>query len=229
MTLVTKATDASIDAASALYAPQISGQTAGEALDAFAPCYIKQSDGLIYMSNATNADEAAGLDGFTARAYAVGDSNVTLFGRGLKMRYATGMTPGAMLYIGATAGRLNDAVTTGDGAGVARVVSATVIRVIRDIPLSAVPDGSIVAADLANGAVTLAKAKVFFSTEQTGTGSAQNIAHGLGVTPTGILIAPTDLTPATVGSYVVTEGAHTSTNVVVTVTTSKKFKVIAWA
>ncbi len=70
---------------------------------------------------------------------------------------------------------------------------------------------------------------VFVSAEQTGTGSAQNIAHGLGVTPALVLVAPTDLTPATVGSYVVTEGAHDGINVVVTVTTSKKFKVIALA
>jgi len=70
--------------------------------------------------------------------------------------------------------------------------------------------------------------KVFVSTEQTGTGSAQNVAHGLGVTPTQVFVAPTDLTPATVGSYAVTEGTHTSTNVVVTVTASKKFKVMAF-
>jgi predicted RecA/RadA family phage recombinase len=70
---------------------------------------------------------------------------------------------------------------------------------------------------------------IFISAEQTGTGSAQNIAHGLGVVPSRVFVAPTDLTPSTVGSYVVTEGTHTITNVVVTVTTSKKFKVLALA
>lgn len=69
---------------------------------------------------------------------------------------------------------------------------------------------------------------IFVSTEQTGTGSAQNIAHGLGVTPTYVFLSPTDLAPATAGVYTVTEGTHTSTNVVVTVTASKKFKVIAF-
>jgi hypothetical protein len=131
MALITKASDGSLDAASAMYAPQRSGLTAGEALDALAPCVIK-SDGLVYMSNGTAADASAGFDGFTPRAYASGDSNVTLFGIGTKMRYATGLTPGAKLYIGATAGRLNDAATTGDAVGVAKVVTSTVIRVTRD-------------------------------------------------------------------------------------------------
>ncbi len=66
----------------------------------------------------------------------------------------------------------------------------------------------------------------FVSAEQTGTGSAQNVAHGLGVIPTAVLICPTDLTPATTGAFTVTEGTHTSTNIVVTVTTSKKFKAV---
>ena len=67
----------------------------------------------------------------------------------------------------------------------------------------------------------------FVSTQQTGTGSPQNIAHGLGRVPTQVLVAPTDTAPATVGAYTVTEGTHTSTNVVLTVTSGKKFKVLA--
>lgn len=77
--------------------------------------------------------------------------------------------------------------------------------------------------------VTAAKAKVFQSTEQTGTGAAQNIAHGLGAIPSIVLIIPTDTAPATVGQYTAVEGAHDVTNVVVTVTTGKKYKVFAWA
>ena len=132
MALVTKASDASIDAASAMYAPQVSGLQAGEALDALAPCYIKESDGLVYMSNGTAADEAASFDGFTAKAYASGDTNVTLIGVGLKMRYATGLTAGANYFIGATKGRLDTAATTGDAVGVVRAVTSTVVRVIRN-------------------------------------------------------------------------------------------------
>lgn len=132
MSLVTKATDASMDAASAMYAPQRSGLTAGEALDALAPCYIKESDGLVYMSNGTAANEAASFDGFAPKAYASGDTNVTLFGIGLKLRYATGLTPGANYYIAATAGRLDTAATTGDAVGIVRAITATVVRVLRD-------------------------------------------------------------------------------------------------
>lgn len=70
---------------------------------------------------------------------------------------------------------------------------------------------------------------VFKSTEATGTGSAQNIAHGLGVAPTLVIFYPSDTSVSTAGVYVVTEGVHTSTNVVVTVTTSKKFFAVAYA
>lgn len=67
----------------------------------------------------------------------------------------------------------------------------------------------------------------FVSSEQTGTGSSQNVAHGLGVVPKRVFVTYTDLTPATAGSVNVTYGTHTSTNVVVTVTSGKKFLVVA--
>ncbi len=67
----------------------------------------------------------------------------------------------------------------------------------------------------------------FVSSEQTGTGSSQNVSHGLGVVPKRVLVTYTDLTPATAGSVNVTYGSHTSTNVVVTVTSGKKFLVFA--
>jgi hypothetical protein len=66
----------------------------------------------------------------------------------------------------------------------------------------------------------------FKSTEQTGTGSPQNIAHGLGVVPSVVTIQPSNLTG---GVYVVVEGTHTSTNVVVTVTSGEKYLVVAYA
>lgn len=70
--------------------------------------------------------------------------------------------------------------------------------------------------------------QLFLSAEQTGTGAAQNVAHGLPATPTEIVLVPTDLTPATVGQYVGTLGTATATNVVATVTTGKKYRVLAW-
>jgi formylmethanofuran:tetrahydromethanopterin formyltransferase len=63
--------------------------------------------------------------------------------------------------------------------------------------------------------------KVFVAKQQAGTGASQNIAHGLGAVPAVVLAIPTD------GGTVV-YGTHTSTNVVVTVTSGKKFDVVAW-
>lgn len=68
---------------------------------------------------------------------------------------------------------------------------------------------------------------VFQSAELTGTGSAQNSAHGLGVVPRIVAVIPTDTSVSTAGVFVVTYGTHTTTNAVVTVTSGKKFMVIA--
>ena len=67
----------------------------------------------------------------------------------------------------------------------------------------------------------------FVSTEQTGTGSSQDIAHGLGVTPTKVLVSVTDNTASS--TFTVTEGAHDSTDVKITLTTGVKYKVLAMA
>jgi hypothetical protein len=91
-----------------------------------------------------------------------------------------------------------------------------------------VSDAAVGTAELIDGSVTVAKMSVFKSSEQTGTGSAQNVAHGLGVAPGLVMVYPTDTSPATAGAYAMTEGSHTSTNVVVTVTSGKKFKVVAF-
>ena len=77
-------------------------------------------------------------------------------------------------------------------------------------------------------AATAAKAGIFVSTEQIGTGAAQNIAHGLAGAPTKVLVSVTDDTAVDgTGGYTITEGAHDGTNVVVTVSLGVKFKVLA--
>jgi hypothetical protein len=67
----------------------------------------------------------------------------------------------------------------------------------------------------------------FKSTEQTATGSSQNIAHGLGYVPTKVIVFPTDTTGVALG-FVVTEGVHDATNVKITGTSGLKYKVVAF-
>jgi hypothetical protein len=84
--------------------------------------------------------------------------------------------------------------------------------------------GAVGTSQLAAGAVTKAKTAMFISTIQTGTGSSQSIAHGLGATPSAVFVSFTGST----ASQAVTEGTHTSTNCVLTVTSGATFKVQAW-
>lgn len=65
----------------------------------------------------------------------------------------------------------------------------------------------------------------FISTEQTGTGSAQNVAHTLGYVPALVFVLPTKV--ATAGDTFV-EGAHTASNFVMTVSTGSKFVIKAF-
>lgn len=135
MALVTVSAVAGLDASSGMYAPQISdglvaGADIGSSSQAITPCYIKASDGKVYPTDATAATEAARLAGFAARFAKTGEP-VTLFGIGTKFEYATGLTPGALLYLAATAGRLDTAATVGDAVGVAQAITATLIRVTR--------------------------------------------------------------------------------------------------
>lgn len=111
---------------------------AGEDLDAVSPCYIKLSDGKVYMSDGAASNEAAKFHGFTPRACLAGEP-VTLFGWGTRFKYGSGMTPGTTLYIAASdaytdPGNLQDSTSTGDTKGTAVVVSGTDIVVCRVDP-----------------------------------------------------------------------------------------------
>jgi hypothetical protein len=130
MALITRSSTASGDTTHLMKVPQISGDLyAGEALDPCAPCYIKASDGLVYMSNGTAVNEAARMMGFTARAVAVGQP-VTLYRIGARFGYGSALTIGALYFVAATAGRLDTAATTGGLVAVAEAISATDIQVI---------------------------------------------------------------------------------------------------
>jgi len=79
-----------------------------------------------------------------------------------------------------------------------------------------------------SGVIRATHLKHFLSAEQTGTGAEQAIAHGLGVVPALVMVYLTG-GPATYAAPAITEGAHTSTNVLVTVTSGWKYKVFALA
>ena len=138
MAHVTKVSTASLDAISGAKAVSISGLFAGEALDAVAPCYI-DSDGSVKMSvsSASAVVLASGSTwevkfvGFTADNVVSGEP-VTLFGKGSRFGYGTGMTPGTTLFSGSVAGTLSDSVVlTNDVNPLATVISATDVLVIR--------------------------------------------------------------------------------------------------
>ncbi len=161
MGLITRSANAGIDTISAQTAPQITGLYAGEDLDIAAPCYIKSIDGKVYMSNATAANEAAEVVGFTPRAVKSGEP-VTLFGKGVRFAYGSSLTPGDIYYVGATAGRLDSAATVGDAFGVAQAINTTDIRIVCDTkPLTSatIGAGTITVTELANDAVETAKIK----------------------------------------------------------------------
>lgn len=127
---ITRSAAPSMDASTGMFAPQITGSFyAGEALDSVAPCYIKAADGLVYMSDGTAADERAKFDGFTPKAYRVGDA-VTLFGVGARFRYGSALTPGQNMFISGTTGRLSDVATVGGTVAIARAINTTDIRVL---------------------------------------------------------------------------------------------------
>lgn len=129
MALITRSASAGPDVGSLQRAPQVAGDLyAGEALDPAAPCYVKASDGLVYMSNGTSNDAASKVKGFTPRAVAAGQP-VTLYGAGARFGYGSGLTPGAVYYVGATAGRLDTAATTGGLTPVAWALNTTDIVV----------------------------------------------------------------------------------------------------
>jgi hypothetical protein len=129
MALITIASDVSIDGNSV--ATRLSGLMAGEALLAGAPCRV-HTDGKVYMSITTSAAIATLSDfvGFAADAVESG-MPVTLFGKGARFNFASGMAVNKPLYCSATAGRLSDALILAGDSPVALSVSATDIVVTR--------------------------------------------------------------------------------------------------
>lgn len=133
MATITANTSITVDTVSAMRSPCLPaslGIVAGEALTGGAPCYVKASDGKAYHSNGTATGEAARVHGFAPRAYAAAEP-VTLYGEGCIFEYSTGMTPGAPIYLGGTAGTLANAATTGGTVPIAQALTATHIQIVR--------------------------------------------------------------------------------------------------
>lgn len=108
-------------------AHDISGKLAGEALAAGDLVYIK-SDGLLWKSNGTSANAAAQCAGMVLVATAVGEAASVYFD--VAIRYAAGsLTPGKQLFVSATAGKIDDAATTGGTAPIGVVLDATRILI----------------------------------------------------------------------------------------------------
>lgn len=129
----------------------------------------------------------------------------------------SGLAYGALVYLSDTAGKLADTPSTTNSVPVGMVVplsdsDITKVLYIRAFWVTPSTAGA-----------------VFVSAETTATGSAQNVAHGLGVIPRFVMVAPTDTSPSTAGVFTVSEGTHTTTNIVLTITANKKFKVLAFA
>ena len=98
---------------------------------------------------------------------------------------------------------------------------------VLQIDTDSIANNAVTGGKVSDQSIPYSKLALFISSEQTGIGSSQNVAHGLGSTPTKVFVAPTELPADLAAGYDVAEGAHDATNVKVTVTTGVKFKVFA--
>lgn len=130
MAAITKdATRVGMDAASGMFAGQVSGKIAGEAIAKGDACYIKGSDGKVYKAINTAANEAANVIGLAADAAEAGEA-VTCYSAPSIWDYANGtLTPGALIYLGAVAGGLDTAAGTGHPGALAHAIDQYRIRI----------------------------------------------------------------------------------------------------
>ncbi len=114
---------------------------------------------------------------------------------------------------GSTIFEVSDAGAVASGTVTANVVGNVTGNVTGDVT-----------GNVSGTAGALASGSTFTSTEQTGTGSAQNVAHGLGAAPR---IVWWSLSESDENAFDVAPGTHTTTNAVFTVTAGVKFFVFA--
>lgn len=131
MALVVKTTTPSFtqDTRTAGFAPPVTA-VAGETLAALDAVYMNTS-GEFIKADGTAATAPAAFKGIVVDDYVAGDP-CSAYGPDVILRYADGtLTPGATLYVAATAGRLDTAATTGDALGVAWAISDSEIQITR--------------------------------------------------------------------------------------------------
>lgn len=162
-----------------------------------------------------------GLFGFTGSAWKLlggtGLANTDFGSTGLKTDVVSESTSAAGVTIDGVLLKDNN-VTVGTAG---QVVTDTIVE--KTGAAGVTIDGVLLKDGVNRG--TLYTSNVFLSTEQTGNGGAQNVAHGLGATPALVFAIPSDLTG---GAFTVAYGAHDATNAVVTVTTGEKYRVVAF-
>lgn len=122
-----------LDFAGASHVARLSGNLkAGSDLPAGRLVKIN-SDGTVGLAD----DEV--VHGIIVRTAKTGEE-VTIFQEGVRLRYATGLTPGQTLYADAD-GKLNDNPTSGDTRGTAIAISETDIQLLR-VKLTEDEDGA---------------------------------------------------------------------------------------
>lgn len=83
----------------------------------------------IVLSNASNDDASAEVDGFANHSASQGETLI-LSCHGAEMQYDNApLTPGETLYLAETDGELDTAPTTGDSVGIARALEYDRIKI----------------------------------------------------------------------------------------------------
>lgn len=102
---------------------KISGLICGEDIAIGDACYVK-SDGKVWRSIGTAANAAAKVRGFAATPGKVAQNDAVTLVFGVVFGWPNAGTPGADLFLGAVAGGLDTAATTGGTAPVGYVIDA---------------------------------------------------------------------------------------------------------
>ena len=129
MAAITKGANVNMDTDSGMRAGHIGYLLAGEAIAKGDACYIKGSDGKVYKSIGTAANEAAMVHGLAPDAAAAGEA-VSLYSAPSIWEYGAALTPGTAVFLGLVAGQFDTAAQVGHPAPVGHVVDAARIRII---------------------------------------------------------------------------------------------------